>query len=529
MDFSFFTTDNKSGYKTNEKWFSKNHPEVYNTIIEYSENICLELPFKEKILFFFKKLTERPKCLTCGSEIKFRNRFDKPYGEFCSLNCINTNSTEMTKRIKNTIQEKYGVDFYPQHNEFIKKQKQTKLVKYGDENYSNILKQKHTKLVKYGNENYVNVEKYKDTCLIRYGDTNYSKTNNYKNKIIQNYISLYPNVNFINIKKDTITIDCPICNKESELTKQLLYERNKREYIICTNCNPVGHSSISGYQNEIVEFIKTLNVDILQTQKIPNKRTEIDIVLPNYNLGIEFNGLYCHNELFKTKNYHLQKTNDAKLNNINLIHIFEDEWIYKKDIVKSILKNKLNKIESKIYARKCVIKEISQQESKNFLNDNHIQGNVNSKVRLGLFYNDNLVSVMTFSKGRVIMGGKKNEWELNRFSNKLNTNVVGGASKLLNYFIRQYQPIKLISYSDIRLFDGGMYEKLGFTKISQSKPNYWYIINDTRKHRFNYRKSILVKEGYDKNMTEQKIMFDRKIYRIYDCGNIRWEINHKSL
>ena len=124
------------------------------------------------------------------------------------------------------------------------------------------------------------------------------------------------------------------------------------------------------------------------------------------------------------------------------------------------------------------------------------------------------------------MGGKKNEWELNRFSNKLNTNVVGGASKLLNYFIKLYQPMKLISYSDIRLFDGGMYEKLGFTKISQSKPNYWYIINDTRKHRFNYRKSILVKEGYDKNMTEQKIMFNRKIYRIYDCGNIRWEINH---
>jgi hypothetical protein len=210
---------------------------------------------------------------------------------------------------------------------------------------------------------------------------------------------------------------------------------------------------------------------------------------------------------------------------IKLIHIFEDEWLYRQDIVKSILKYKLNKIENKIFARKCEIKEISSNESKIFLENNHIQGNVNSKVRIGLFFEGKLISLMTFSKGRVIMGGKKTEWELNRFVNILNTNVIGAASKLLTYFISKYKPNKLISYSDIRLFDGGLYEKLGFTKISQSKPNYWYVINDLRKHRFNYRKSKLVKEGYDKNKTEQQIMFDRKIYRIYDCGNIRWEIN----
>ena len=89
MDFSFFTTDNKSGYKTTEKWLSQNHNELYNSIIEYSTKIPFELNFKEKILFYFRELTERPKCITCSNEIKFRNRFDKPYGEFCSLKCIN--------------------------------------------------------------------------------------------------------------------------------------------------------------------------------------------------------------------------------------------------------------------------------------------------------------------------------------------------------------------------------------------------------------------------------------------------------
>jgi hypothetical protein len=506
MDFSFFLTDNKSGYKTNEKWFSKNHSEVYSQIIDYSSKINIELCFKEKIWFFFNKLNERPKCLTCGSEIKFRNRFDKPYGEFCSLTCINNNSYEMKKRIKQSFQEKYGIDYYPQHTEFVEKQKQTKLKKYGNENYSNI-------------------EKQKQTCIVKYGSDNYSKTNNYKNKIIDNFIELYPTIKFISIKKSTVTINCPLCNKDCELTKQLLYERNKRDYIICTNCNPIGQSNVSGREKEILNFIKTLDVNCLETQRIPNKRTEIDILLPDHNLGIEFNGLYWHNELFKSKNYHLEKTTDLLSHGIKLIHVFEDEWLYKQEIVKSILRNKLNKIENKIYARKCVIKELTTIETKNFLDDNHIQGNVNSKVRLGLFHNEILVSLMSFSKGRIIMGGKDTEWELNRFANILNTNVIGGASRLLNYFIKQYNPNKIVSYSDIRIFEGGMYEKLGFTKISQSKPNYWYVINDLRKHRFNFRKSILVKEGYDKNLTEQKIMLDRKIYRIYDCGNIRWEMN----
>jgi len=132
---------------------------------------------------------------------------------------------------------------------------------------------------------------------------------------------------------------------------------------------------------------------------------------------------------------------------------------------------------------------------------------------------------MTFSKGRIVVGGKNNEWKLTRFCNKINVNVIGGASKLFNYFLKTYSPTKIISYSDIRLFNGSLYEKLGFKRKSQSKPNYWYVINNQRYHRFNFRKSILVKEGYDKNKTERDIMFNRKIYRIYDCGHIKWEFN----
>ncbi len=523
MDFHFFLTDNKSGYKTTEKWLYKNHPELYHQIIKYSSDISLKLSFKEKIWFFYNNLKERPKCITCTNEIRFRERFDKPYGDFCSLNCINTNKSEMMKRQKKTFQNKYNVDFYPNHSEFVDKVKKSKKERYGDETYNNLEKSKKTKKEIYGDENFNNKEKYRETCLLTYGSENYSKSNNYFNQITKNFKSLYPDIKFTNITKSFVTIKCDDCGNECDITKQLLYERYKRNYVVCINCNSIGSSSRSGYEKEICDFLDEYQIKYTTNVKIDGKKTEIDIFIPEYNIGIEVNGVYWHNELFKSNTYHLDKTLDCKNNGISLIHIFEDEWLYNKVIVKSILKTKLNLITNRVYARKCEIKEINSDLSKFFLTQNHIQGNVNSKVRVGLFYNGDLVSLMTFSRGRIIMGGKKDEWELNRFCNLNNYNVIGSASKLLQYFIKKYEPNIIVSYSDIRLFDGGMYEKIGFKKISQSKPNYWYVLGDIRRHRFSYTKSKLVKEGYDENKTERQIMLDRKIYRIYDCGNIRWE------
>jgi hypothetical protein len=193
--------------------------------------------------------------------------------------------------------------------------------------------------------------------------------------------------------------------------------------------------------------------------------------------------------------------------------------------VKSIIKNRLKINNKTIYGRECHIKELDSKTTSKFLNENHIQGNINSKHRIGLYHKDELVSVMTFGLGRIMMGGKNNEFELTRFCNIINCNIIGAASKLLKFFIKKYNPKKVVSYSDVRLFNGDLYGKLNFVKIHQSKPNYWYVIDGIRHNRFNYRKSRLVKEGFDINKTEKEIMFERKIYRIYDCGNIRWELN----
>ena len=197
---------------------------------------------------------------------------------------------------------------------------------------------------------------------------------------------------------------------------------------------------------------------------------------------------------------------------------------FKKEIVKSIIKSKLGLSENIIFGRKCIVKEVSPKETKEFLENNHLQGGVNSKVKLGLYYENELVSLMTFGGLRKSLGSVSSDgnYELYRFANKLNTSVLGSFAKLLNYFVKIYKPKSILTFSDNRYFTGNVYNNNGFDFVSNTEPNYFYIIKHKREHRFKYRKDILVKQGYDKNLTERQIMLDRGINRIYDCGNKKW-------
>ena len=162
---------------------------------------------------------------------------------------------------------------------------------------------------------------------------------------------------------------------------------------------------------------------------------------------------------------------------------------------------------------------------RSFLDENHIQGFVGSKIKIGLFYENELVSLMTFGDRRVAMGKKSTnigEFELLRFCNKLNTNVVGGASKLFKYFIKTYNPVEITTYADRSFSQGKLYETLGFKLLGKTEPNYYYVVDGIRKHRFNYRKDKLIKEGFDPDKTEHQIMLERKIYRIYNSGNLKF-------
>jgi hypothetical protein len=319
----------------------------------------------------------------------------------------------------------------------------------------------------------------------------------------------YSNINYTNCK-DKILINCPEHGEFQQVPDSHLQGCG------CPKCS----LKYDKVENELKEFITSLNIEIIENSKKIIPPLELDIYIPSKNIAIEYNGLYWHSEINKPSNYHLNKTNLCQERGIQLIHIFEDEWLNTKNIVKSRLRNILGLTTNKIYARKCIIKEISIDESKNFLNSNHLQGHVNSSIKIGLYYNDELVSLMTFGRGRIAMGGSSNDYELLRFCNKLDRIVIGAADKLFKYFIKMYFPKTIISYADKRWSIGNLYEKLKFIKTHESDPNYWYIIGRKRKHRFGFRKSILVKKGFDSNKTEHEIMIERGIYRIYDCGTI---------
>ena len=257
----------------------------------------------------------------------------------------------------------------------------------------------------------------------------------------------------------------------------------------------------------------------------------MDVFIEELNLAFEFNGLYWHCELNKSNNYHVEKTEKCQEKGVRLFHIWEDDWRDKRSILESMIKNLLGKTEKSIYARKCEIKEVDYNESSEFLENNHLQGKSVAKYNIGLFYEGELVSLMTFSKPRLSLGGKNQEgnYELVRFCNKINTNISGSASKLFKYFVDKYNPLKIKSYADKSWSNGKLYEILGFLRLKDSEPSYHYIVDNKRINRFGYRKSVLINQGYDSTKTEHQIMLEREIYRIYDCGCMVFEWNSGKL
>jgi hypothetical protein len=452
------------------------------------------------------------------------------------------NSASMLDKYKkmqeNTNIKRYG-NKCPLQNDNVKiKTKQTNIIKFGYDhpmkNKNNRDRAEKTREIKYNDKNYNNRVKCKKTNIEKYGVINpamnkdiIKKINITKSKIL---IKKYPSILSVDYLNKKLIMKCDN-NKEHnfEIDISIFQNRKKLGTTICTVCND---GVKSGLEIELFNFIKdNYNRNIIENdRKLIGK--ELDVYLPDLKLAFEFNGLYWHNEINKPSDYHKIKTNLCNEKDIQLIHIYEDDWIHKQDIVKSMILNKLNLSTNKIFARKTQIIEISDNKSiRDFLNNNHIQGFTNSQIKIGLYYNTELVSIMLFGKKRKSINSKSNnnEYEMLRFCNKLNTVVIGGASKLFNYFIKTYNPTKIISYADRSYSNGNLYRRLGFTLDTITKPNYYYIINGIKKYKSSFTKSILVKQGYDKNMTEHQIMIKRKISRIYDSGNYKFiftKLNH---
>lgn len=264
----------------------------------------------------------------------------------------------------------------------------------------------------------------------------------------------------------------------------------------------------------------------------------LQFYIPKEKVAIIYCDLMEHCEKAVGKTLHSSMYKECDALGIKIIHIFEDEWLVKKELVKDKIKHILNINHApKVYARTCKIKEISSEEKNDFLEKNHVQGKDSSTYKLGLFFDDKLVSVLTFGKRRVCMGTKKTfdgEFELIRFASTNDKIVIGGFSKLLKYFVDTYKPKIITTFADLRWSTGKLYKTNKFVLDHYSDANYWYFKDSDREHRihrFNFRKQNLPAKFptfYSNDKTEVEIMYLAGYNRIMDCGNMMFTMDFRT-
>ena len=449
------------------------------------------------------------------------------------------------KNGKLTNLKRYGVDNPSKVEIFKEKKKQTCVQNHGVDNplksYLVREKGKQTWMKKYGvdnpNKSKEVQERVKKINLKKYGVDNYAKSEEFKNGHLKRY---YKNLFLSDRLKDKVRplfdlkefkgalhqykFQCLECNK--------IFKGSLRDGKIprCLNCNPY-ISGKSKYEEDITLWLKTIGIrNIIRNNRSLIRPKELDIYLPSYKLAIEFNGLWSHSEINgkKDKNYHLNKTNLCEKKGIQLVHIFEDEWIYKQDIVKSIIKNKLGLIKDKIYARECIIRAVSYKEANIFLLNNHLQGSVRGVIYLGLYtkVNNSLVYLIIVGKSRMNVNYK---YELYRACSKKNIVVIGGFNKLITYVRKNLCDDKIITYVDKRYFNGKSYKE--WVSLQESPPKYYYTKDfDKLAYRTKFKKKSLQNlfpDIYLDELTEWQIMQLAGYDRVWDCGNLVYVLDCK--
>lgn len=429
-----------------------------------------------------------------------------------------------------TINDKYNVPNVGLLNDHYEKCKKTMISNYGSLENAKDEVRNNTKLTlisKYGsleNFNKIHMENTKKAIKEKYGVDNISQTDIWKNKhlvrVMNRLIKTNNDIRYFYKKNDKYYLHCVKCNNDFlEETNSIIYR--------CPICFPITiENSGSSYEElEVLNFIKSIYNGSIEHRKkglLTNSKQEIDIFLPDLKIGIEFDGIYWHKSDNPNNFRDYNKLIDANNKGIRLIRIWENEWNEKQNIVKSIIRSIL-KIKSNniIMARKCIVKEISNKECKLFCDINHLQGGINSSINLGLFYNNELIQIMSFNKSRF---SKKYEWEMMRECSKLDTSIIGGKGKLLKFFEKVYKPKSLVSYCNRRYFNGNSYKLLNFKEQKPSKPAFWVISKDrTLKNRLQYTKPNMKKMKdfiYNENLSQVENCLNNNCSFMIDCGQL---------
>lgn len=296
----------------------------------------------------------------------------------------------------------------------------------------------------------------------------------------------------------------------------------------CSKCN-----SVSSNQEQIVKnWLIEAGVEFTEKDRRVISPLELDFYLPKYRIAIEVNGLRWHSEQFVPSGYHHQKHVKCSEAGVRLIHIYEDE-LRSTDKVRSYLRSQLG-LAPRLYARKCEAREVSARECNEFLNKWHLLGETATKIRVGLWFNEELVGIMCFNSIVSHRGVSRTNCDYELVRACFSYAVIGGSAKLLAHFVSNYNPNTIITYSDNDKFTGAGYEKLGFKFVGKVAPDYktiWRVGQlDYRRSKQYSRKSSLCKvlPNFNAALTEHQNCLNNKVYRIYDSGKKRWLWSNKN-
>lgn len=526
MDLEKFESEHKI---IRESTFSDVEKEyLINNTKFLSSDTCLLARF---YCLLWKKVEGDFVCPTCGTEMLSPKWNGKKYGfpTYCSRHCMTIGTreaaTEAFKRtykenkiydkVKGTLEDRYGSlgDFYSQRRE---KTSSIRREKYNGDYMSPIQKESFshvdwdaarskgtaTKLSRYGHTGPVNVD---------WGQVRTSRLIRYANMVPQELLF------------DKEKIQSAYANGLDSVSEYLGCSRSVARSVLKYHNIRHTQSGKSEIERDIAYWLGSLGIEVkLNDRKVLGGK-EIDILIPKHNIGIEYDSLYYHSsdiDSNEAKNYHLWKTNESARNGVALLHIFEPEWSDKNDIWKSMIMNRLGLTKRKVPARKCAIEPVGRDEKKLFLDTNHLNGDVPSSHNFGLYYDGELVMIMTFGKSRFMKG----HTELLRMATSLNTIVVGGASKIFNY-AKTIINTDIISYCDLRYSTGSIYQSIGMEYVSTSKPSYiYYHPSFGTKSRYECQKHKLrgFLENYDDSLTEKENMFANGWRIMYDCGTNKY-------
>lgn len=494
-----------------EKMFAKQFgKQALNTILEYNTFLVEDHPLPVKIYNYIHNIDKQPTCKHCSMPVKYNS--NKNWLTFCSIKCRSHDVDVLAKR-KATNIIKYGATNFLASEQGKQKTLKSHIDRYGVSHYNKT--DEYAARIKSGDiSRAFDKDKYRRSVRTKFYRDLYNITPTLTPLFDEEYFIVHGAGSY-----HEYDWQCKVC------THRFKRWLNIGMRPICPNCAP------KGTEHEIIikNFLHKHNIEfVFRNRKLLDNNLEIDIFIPSKNIGIEIDGLFYHREQNVGKRYHLDKTIMASNKGVRLIHIFGDEMHRKQQIVLSRLKHILHLHTRSVYARKCVVKEISNTLKSKFFEKYHIQGDGNGSIHLGLFYKTRLVAVMDFGKQRPGIGKAQDDAiELIRFATIAHFNVVGGASKLLKHFINKYNPTKIVSYADRRWSTGHVYEQLGFKLVSTSQPNYWYTKNFTeRLHRIGFQRNLLEAKlpVYDPSLSERDNMLNNKFYRVYDCGTLRYEL-----